>query len=49
VGVKRRAVRLDEAAEGFLFASAGSSNRRSGHSDVVDPSRLVRRKHDAAG
>jgi hypothetical protein len=39
--VKRRAVRLDEAAEGVLIASAGSSNRRSGPSDVVEPSRLV--------
>jgi hypothetical protein len=38
--VKRRAVRLDEAAEGILIASAGSSNRRSGLSDVVEPSRL---------
>jgi hypothetical protein len=39
--VKRRAVRLDEAAEGVLIASAGSSNRRSRPSDVVEPSRLV--------
>ena len=38
--MKRRAVRLDEAAEGVLIASAGSSNRRSGPSDVVEPSRL---------